>query len=269
MYQTTIALHRLPLHLTHRIYRFLHTTSSCYNLFALGSTALYTVHGTGVPWWAAIPLTTLLIRSVMLPVVFWSRNRMIRYARIKPLIKAWEFQYMKLSYFDSEKIKKLNQKRNELFHRHSCHPIGSLVLPLVQIPLFFIMTFVLRGMSGSSFLLFSGLNVPVEVSLAHEGIGWIQDLTVSDPIGFLPVCLGLISLINIQLNLDFYKEMVSVPIFLTRLAQGNALVFTFVSMQAPTALSLYWVTSSLFSVIQNLVLHFVKPLPYFPRHFKK
>ncbi|KAG5513775.1 hypothetical protein PMAC_000813 [Pneumocystis sp. 'macacae'] len=177
IYKATATLHCLPLHLTYQTYRFFHVTSSRCDLSALASTVLHTVHDTGVPWWATIPLTTLFIRTIILPVVFWSRNRMIRYLRIKPLIKAWEFQTTRLNGLD---VERLNQKRNELFRRHSCHPIGFLVLPLVQIPLFFVMTFALRGMS------------------AHEGIGWIQDLTVSDPIGFLPVCLGLIGLINIE-----------------------------------------------------------------------
>ncbi|KAG4306252.1 hypothetical protein PORY_000240 [Pneumocystis oryctolagi] len=234
MYQMAKVLHCSPLRLTvYPIYRSFHTISLWNDLFSLVRASLYVVHDTGMPWWVTIPITTLFVRTAMLPVVFWSRNRMIRYAYIKPLIKAWEFQNAKSSNDGNVKKVKL------LFRDHSCHPIGSLVLPLIQIPLFFIMTSILRGMSGWSFSLFQGSNIPIEASLAYEGIGWIHDLTVSDPIGFFPVCLGLINFINIQLNLHFYKEIAHVPTFLIRLAQGNVLVFIFFSMQVPAVMNDY------------------------------
>ncbi|KAG5437774.1 hypothetical protein PCANB_000487 [Pneumocystis canis] len=228
--------------MTQQVHRLFHTISLRQNHLSLICSAFHFVHDTGIPWWATISLTTLFVRVAMLPIVFWSRNRMIRYIHIKPLIKAWKFQTIQFSndaVVDTKKIEKLNQKQNELC-RYACYPIQLLVLPLVQTPLFLMMTFALRGMSGWSLPLFANSNIPIEPAFTYEGVAWMHDLTVPDPTGFLPVCLGLNSLINIQLNLYFYKEMFPMSVFLTRLAQGNALIFIFVSMQAPTALCLYW-----------------------------
>ncbi|EMR10127.1 hypothetical protein PNEG_01405 [Pneumocystis murina B123] len=243
------------------ISRFFHVTSSRHDFLALACTGLQTVHALGIPWWATIPLTTLLLRTAMVPIVLWSRNRMIRYIYIKPLIRAWKCQIVR---FDNIKSEKFNEKRSELFRRHNCHPIGSVVVPFIQFPLFLTMTFALRGMSGWSIPLFPKSDIPMEVSLSYEGIAWMQDLTVPDSIGFLPVCLGLINLINIELNIYFHKEMFFVSTFMTRFAQVNALIFIFISMQAPIALCLYWITSSLFSAAQNAVLNVIMP---FPRSF--
>lgn len=79
-------------------------------------------------------------------------------------------------------------------------------MPLIQVPLFLTMTLALRGMSGWSPQIFKS-NIPMEPAFAYEGIGWIHDLTVPDSIGLLPICLGLISLINIEV-LSFFLKMV-------------------------------------------------------------
>ncbi|KTW29877.1 hypothetical protein T552_01081 [Pneumocystis carinii B80] len=213
--------------------RFFHVASSRHDFLTLACSGLQTVHSLGIPWWATIPLSTLLLRTAIVPVVLWSRNRMIRYIYIKPLIEAWKCQ---IERFDNIKNKKFIEKRSELFRRHNCHPIGSIVMPFIQFPLFLTMTFALRSMTGWSIPLFPKPDIPMDVSLTYEGIAWMQDLTAPDSIGFLPVCLGLINLINIELNIYFYKEMFFASTFMTRFAQINALISIFISMQAPTVI---------------------------------
>lgn len=92
----------------HPICRFFHVTPLRQNL-TLACTVLHTVHVTGIPWWLSISLTTLLLRTAMLPIVLWSRNRMIRYACIKPIIQAWMHQNMRISGIRGVDIKKMQK----------------------------------------------------------------------------------------------------------------------------------------------------------------
>lgn len=64
----------------------------------------------------------------------------------------------------------------KLFKEHNCSPFNSLLLPLVQVPLFMTLFFAVRGM----------VLLPVP-QLKEGGLGWFMDLTAADPYYILPV----------------------------------------------------------------------------------
>lgn len=84
----------------------------------------------------------------------------------------------------------------ELYRQEGCHPYKVAFLPWVQLPLWFVLSFALRNMTG----VFPGLSPPEDVltGLATEGMLWFPDLTAPDPYCILPILLAATNLMNIE-----------------------------------------------------------------------
>ena len=84
----------------------------------------------------------------------------------------------------------------ELYRQEGCHPYKVAFLPWVQLPLWFVLSFALRNMTG----VFPWLSPPEDVltGLAAEGMLWFPDLTAPDPYCILPILLAATNLMNIE-----------------------------------------------------------------------
>jgi hypothetical protein len=85
-----------------------------------------------------------------------------------------------------------------LYKRHGCTRT-RIILPIVtQIPLFILVSLVLRGMCGWTGWFDIGMGVPLEPLFKTEGFGAILDLTRPDGTFIFPVMIGLLSVTNIE-----------------------------------------------------------------------
>lgn len=174
--------------------------------------------------------------------------------------------------------KERRRQRVELFKRHGCQAWKSIVLvPAVQMPLWVSLSFVFRAMCGWSVI--SG--IPVEPAWKLEQAAsflWFQDLVQCDPYGVLPLLIGGISLANVEWNtVNMMNAQLrsgsgssaatatttsgpSVPRIVSNLSRVGVLFFMTASFQAPAAVCLYWLTSSGFSLLQNVAFDYFLPL---------
>lgn len=258
----------------------------------------------GLPWWAFIPLFTFGFRSVTtLPIAILQRIRLRRQNTLRPLItamgpilrvklaaqaqsQAQARQTAKtLDPLDSlketltyEKIvvlaaKETRKRQKALFKKNKCQVWKSMVLPAVQIPVWLSLSFTFRSLTGWQG--WHSSDTPLDPTLSKEGFGWVTDLTYADPYTILPVVLEALALVNIEWNNRTLSTM-----RLTSKGKGNSRPTVFdamintsrigvvflmvVSSQAPAALSLYWISSNAFSLLQNMVLDRVLPISYSP-----
>lgn len=210
--------------------------------------------------------------------------------------------------------KERRRRRVELFKKFGCQSWKSIVLgPLIQMPIWISLSLVLRAMCGYSNLTGDAATgtsfIPIEDAFRHESFLWIgaqpggwADSVVSfltgsgtlatsggagglmdaDPIGILPLMVGLLGLANVEWNAVNVMGRAaaqsnpspagtpagpSAPRIVANVSRAGILLFTTIAFNAPSAVCLYWVSSSAFSLAQNLFLDRVLPLknvPVFP-----
>lgn len=114
---------------------------------------------------------------------------------------------------------------------------------------------------GSNTSLDSSLAFGLEPSFATEGALWFPNLLLPDPTFTLPMLVSASLLSQIafgaytgQQELGFWKKMVTRGLTLFSLG-----LFVII-LEVPSAVLLYWVTSSGFGLLQTVLLHYIKPL---------
>lgn len=145
-------------------------------------TVLEAVHiSTGLPWWATIAATTVMIRTALVPFIVKLQGNTARLHNVKPQLERLT-ENMKLAKEtnDTAALARFSAQTQELFAKNDCNPLKSLVLPLLQAPVMISFYLALRDMA----------NLPVP-QFKEGGIGWFTDLTIADPTYVLPVASSL------------------------------------------------------------------------------
>ncbi len=188
------------------------------------------IHGvhnvTGLPWFASIPLTALLVRTfVGLPVQMYTKANLRRERDITPLKQAWatwaSLRKQKMEGGENSFKANLQINRNfgeqiKLLHRRWNISMMARFAPILQLPAWIMLMESIRGMSGNkngivpwllslmegdpeaSDAAVNSLHLTVEPSFAHEGALWFPDLLAGDPTGILPTLLVGSILLNVQ-----------------------------------------------------------------------
>jgi inner membrane protein COX18 len=155
------------------------------------------------------------------------------------------------------------------------NPYTSWMLPWTQIPIFIINSSTIRGMCG---LPAFSLSIPelFESEFANGGALWFTNLLQTDPTMILPLCIGACHIANLSLSLeapkqpqaskdskiDYTLEPPPKPSKTQQIVKktfttiGGVMSIAFIPIAAisPSGLALYWLTSALFSLIQNIAL---------------
>ncbi|KAI9697060.1 MAG: hypothetical protein M1836_005021 [Candelina mexicana] len=105
--------------------------------------------------------------------------------------------------------------------------------------------------------------IPVESTFATEGAFWFPDLLVPDPHLLLPFILSGTMFTNIWLNTRLQNDGTEPSVFKRRLTNSLkfvALIIGPATLQMPSAMLVYWISSSSFAMLQNLLLDWIVPL---------
>lgn len=245
---------------------------------------------TGLPWLLTLPLTALIVRSTfVLPLAIWSRINLQRTASIRPLLLAWQpiimnrvvKENVRLGPDTCRKLAELNmkEKRTELFQTFGVTR-WSAFAPLLQLPVFLLVVETIRRMCGQK----SGLlgfiaekigansghtaSIPVEGSMAAEGGLWFPDLLVPDPMLILPATLSALLYANASEFSSISERTGITPskgqVRWSRALKVLALAMFPFTLNIPSGLLIYWVSSALFGTATNLLLRAAMPLPTSP-----
>lgn len=228
---------------------------------------LYIHDSTGLPWWATIIGTTVLLRGLMtLPLSIYQIYILAKVENIslelKDLVNELkrETAMAKHAYNLTDKQtmilykKSLKKQWNNLIVRDNCHPFKASLVIWLQIPIWVCMSFALRNLvymqpiaDAASLLTFT------ELSLG--GFGWIPNLTVPDHSLVFPVAFGLTNLAVIEIQrLSKLRQPSRLYNIFTNVFRVFSIVMIPVAANVPACMCLYWVTSSSFGLMQNLFL---------------
>src|SRR5271155_3544169 len=86
----------------------------------------------------------------------------------------------------------------KIYKRHGSSNLRIFLPTIVQIPLFIMVSLALRSMTGWPGWFDIGMGAPIEPLLHTEGLGPIKDLTQPDGTFVLPVLVGLLNVVNVQ-----------------------------------------------------------------------
>lgn len=267
-----------------------HFLDICYSQTHSIITGLHTI--TGLPWVITLPLTAILIRScLILPLSVYSHNVRRRYISVTHLLCAWRrpietlvrSKYHEQGSQEHQRLQRLefSLKRQELQKRFGVSR-WALFLPLLQLPVWLVAVETIRKMCGTHEGLlglmtkrFTGAEalandgvlaaaipplIPVEESLAVEGALWFTNLLVPDPQLILPFLLSasIFASITVQrrqaLAIRGDGALSKLGIRIDRILKLLALAVGPLTLSMPSAMLVYWISSTLLALLQTAVL---------------
>lgn len=221
---------------------------------------------TGMPWWATIVTSTILIRTCMtLPLSVYQNYILAKVENIslelqdmvKELKKETAIAKKAFNLTDKQAMilykRSLKKQWQNLIVRDNCHPFKASLLIWFQLPVWVCMSFALRN------LVYMTHGDPAAMvtfmELSAGGIGWIPNLTEPDHSWILPVAFGLtnLSIIEIQ-RLSKLRQPSKLYNTFTNVFRVFSIVMIPVAASVPSCMCLYWMTSSGIGLVQNLVL---------------
>ena len=197
------------------------------------------VHAGVGNWGFSIIILTVMINIVIFPL----RHKQVVSARkmqkIQPEMKAIQERYKHLKATDPQK-QKMNQEVMALYRDRGVNPVSG-CLPLVAtMPILFAFYRLLSmaiEMRGAPFML------------------WITDLSVHDPLYITPVIMGG------SMVLQTWLSPTQVDPMQQKMMMMMPVVFTFMFLWAPSGLVIYWLTSNVLGIAQQVITNRVVGAP--------
>jgi YidC/Oxa1 family membrane protein insertase len=190
-------------------------------------------------WGWSIVVLTILINLAMFPLRHKSVVSMRKMQEIQPQMKAIQERYKKYKVTDPER-QKMNTEVMELYKAKGVNPASGCVPMLLTLP--FLIAF------------YSMLQMAIEIRGANF-MGWITNLSAPDPYFILPIAMGAVQFWQTKLqpaggDPTQQKIMMFMP-----------LMFAVMSFSFPSGLVLYWLVSTLFTIVQQYFTNYLIGAP--------
>lgn len=174
-------------------------------------------------WGVAIILLTVLIKLFFFPLSAASYRSMAKMRLVAPKLEQIKKQY-------GDDRERLNKAMMDLYKTEKINPLGGCLPVLIQIPVFI--------------ALYWAILSSVEMRNAPF-IGWITDLSATDPYFVLPIIMGISMLIQTKLN------PVPPDPLQARLMQIMPIAFSIIFFFFPAGLVLYSIVNNILSIAQQ------------------
>ena len=184
----------------------------------------------------AIILLTILVRLVFWPLTHKSTVGMKRMQELQPKMKEIQAKY-------KDNPQRLQQETWALYKEHKVNPMSSCLPMLIQIPVFIALFNVLRS----------------AVELRYAPFLWIGDLSEPEALFASWFPFGGLNILPVLMAVSTGLQSAFTPSAGDRNQQRMMMVFMplmmlFMFYSFPSALSLYWFLSNLFSIVQMWVI---------------
>ena len=198
-------------------------------LFNVMGFTLQTFHDWGAPWWLSIMMLTVVVRTFLFPLTIRQVKSMRKMQDLKPAMDELRKEH-------KDDPQRLQQEMMKLYSERGANPLGGCLPIFVQLPIFLVLYYTIRE--------FDKLE-----SFRTGGLLWFQDLTVYDPLYILPVLYIATMMVSQEIAMqNTAPEQKRIMRFLP-------LVFGIVLLRFPAGLFVYWVTSNVISIFQNLLIY--------------
>jgi YidC/Oxa1 family membrane protein insertase len=217
----------------------------------------------GVGWGFAIVMLTITVRLAILPLTFKQVRSMQAMQRLQPEMKKLQQRY-------KDDRQRMNQELMKLYQEHQVNPLGSCLPLVLQLP-FFLSLFYLQQSEGFRALVRDtggslgvlsggGSDVAARAVEGGEKFLFIPDLTVP-PTGGVLIALILIYICT-QLGSSTVSAMAMTDKNQKRLMFALPFIFVPFIVNFPAGLLVYWCTTNVFTIGQQLLVRKVLPPPH-------
>lgn len=200
------------------------------------------VPGHSLGW--AIILLTILVRSLLLPSSAHALKQQHKMKKIQPELKELQEKHKGDQAASSAAMM-------ALYKKHDIHPLGSCLPMLIQLPLLIALFYVFRDGLTPEHLdtLYSFVPRPEALNTMFFGL----DLGVPNKV--LAVLAGLAqfwqSRMLTQSNATHQPESTTQKILMNQLTYVTPVITIIISFGMPAALPLYWLVTTIFSIVQQ------------------
>jgi YidC/Oxa1 family membrane protein insertase len=181
----------------------------------------------------AIILVTALIKLCFVPLTHKSYTSMKAMQALQPKMAELQKKYKD----DKERF---NKELFQLYKTHKVNPLGGCLPMILQIPVFVAFYNILYS----------------TIELRHAPFfWWIHDLSGKDPYYVLPLIMGLTMFIQQKIQPSAMDPKQA------RMMLLMPVIFTFMFLQFPSGLVLYWLVNNLLTIVQQYVTMRLRPAP--------
>lgn len=177
-------------------------------------------------WGWAIVVLTLGLQILLFPLTYKSLKAAAAMKKVQPEMAKLQQRY-------KDEPQRLNTEMMALYKKTGANPLGGCLPMLLQMPIFVALFNVLRNsweLHGASWIF------------------WLQDLSAKDPYYVLPVVMGALMWLQSKMNPP------SADPAQQQIMMFMPIIFTFMFLNFPSGLVLYWLTNSLVSTVLQLAL---------------
>lgn len=172
-----------------------------------------------------IILLTMMLKVLFVPLQYKSYKSMKQMQVIQPKVLAIQEKF-------KDDRDRLNKELIKLYRDHKVNPVGGCLPMVLQMPVFV--------------ALFNILYMTIDLRQAPF-LAWLTDLSVQDPYYVLPIIMGVTMVIQQKITPTTMdptqaKIMLMLPAFMT---------FLFINF--PAGLVLYWLTNNVLTISQQLI----------------
>ncbi|XP_050801014.1 cytochrome c oxidase assembly protein COX18, mitochondrial [Gopherus flavomarginatus] len=220
--------------------------------------------GTGLPWWLSIVCAGAVLRTgLTLPLAAHQGHVLAKLENLQPEIEnlakrlRYEVSIRGKQLGWSEKVARFHFRKNlgrivsELYVRDNCHPFKASLLMWIQIPVWVFVSIALRNFSVGAA---DSEVLAVQEQLSTGGTLWFTDLTVPDSTWILPVSLGLLNLLIVEIFALRKLELSRFQKYATNFIRGLSVLMVPIAATVPSSMALYWLSSSFMGLSHNLLL---------------
>jgi len=188
------------------------------------------VHNYGI----AIIILTIIIKLIFWPLSQKSYASMEQMKKLQPMVAKLREKY-------GDDKQRLNQETMALYKTYKVNPMGGCLPMVVQIPVFFGLYKALLGAVELR-------HAPFIEYLPFTDLPWLADLSAKDPYYITPIIMGASMFLQQKMTPSAgdptqQKIMLFMP-----------LIFTFMFLQFPSGLVIYWLLNNLLSIGQQLMI---------------
>ena len=193
----------------------------------------------GLSWGMSIIALTVVTRALLIPLTFKQLKGMRALQALQPQMKELQEKY-------KNDRQRLQQEMMRIYRENKVNPLASCFPLLAQLPIFITLFFLLRD------------ELPEDILPGEESFLFISDLTAKAVGGELIVLLvlyigtQLISGLVMSVTADKNQRM---------LLFALPLIFVPFILSFPAGLILYWITTNVWTIGQQLVIQKVVPPP--------
>ncbi|KAM9335435.1 mitochondrial inner membrane protein OXA1L [Symphorus nematophorus] len=197
----------------------------------------------GLPWWGAIVVGTVLARLAVFPLIVKGQREAAKLNNVLPEMTKLTTRMNEAKQSGNKfEFSKAYTDLNLFQKKHDVNPFRGFLIPLVQAPVFISFFVALRKMAY--------LPVP---SLQTGGLLWFPDLTAADPFYILPLAVTGTMFFVMELGAESGIDNPNLRAMKT-VFRIMPLVILPLTINFPTAVFTYWLTSNCFSLGQVALL---------------